>query len=312
MPFDLNTLNDTLWLAEPAALRRLVAQVLRVPGCPTGRALAKRRRSLMDDAKQTATKAVRSAKGRIGVIPIYGPVDQRYTSQIEKAGGTPLEYVSAAFDNLMADSSISAIVLDIDSPGGSSYGVEELSDKIFAGRSSKKIYAVANSMACSAAFWIASAAEIFCCTPGGDVGSVGVYCMHVDESQAMADEGLTVTLISAGRFKTECASTTPLSADARDYLQASVDETYAKFIAAVARNRGVPPADVRAKYGQGRVLSADAALAAGMIDKVMTCDELLARLTGGSTATSAKGTATLTQLRLRHEHRKRLTAGAHK
>jgi len=173
MKFQPYDLNNTLWLAEPAALRRIAAQVLRVVGCPTGRDLATHRRELLDDAKQTAAKAVRAAKGRIGVIPVYGPVDQRYTSQIEKAGGTPLEYVSAAFDTLMADPAITAIVLDVDSPGGSSYGVEELSDKIFAGRGAKKIYAVANSMACSAAYWIASAAEVLCCTPGGDVGVQG-------------------------------------------------------------------------------------------------------------------------------------------
>ena len=84
------------------------------------------------------------------------------------------EAFGAAFDRAAADSSIGAIVLNIDSPGGSVYGVEELADKIYKARGTKPVYAVANSLAASAAYWIGSAASQLYVTPSGEVGSIGV------------------------------------------------------------------------------------------------------------------------------------------
>jgi signal peptide peptidase SppA len=308
MPFDLKALDGTAWLMEPGALRRYAAKVAAIPTCPTARQLAKVRRSRIDEAKSAATSAtVRAAKGKIGLIRIHGPVQQRMTSELDKAGGTSLEEVGFAFDALMAAPEVGAIVLHFDSPGGSCYGTEEMGDKVYAARGVKKVYAISDSLMCSAAFWIGTAAEVVCCTPGGDVGSVGVYACHVDESKALADEGLTVTMVQAGQFKTEFSSHQPLTDDARSQLQGEVNNTYAKFIKAVARNRGVAPAVVKGDYGQGRPMNADQALAAGAIDKVITFDELLAKLTGTAQPAGGGRGASAAILRMRHEHAKRMT-----
>ncbi len=230
--------------------------------------------------KTEAPRAIRAVKGKIGVIRILGPVDQRASSALMKAGGTPLSFVSAALDALLDNPEVGAIVLDIDSPGGSSYGTQELSDKIFAARARKPIYAIANSMAASAGYWIASAASMLIATPGGDLGSIGVYAMHIDQSGAMEKDGIKVTMVSAGDYKTELAPFAPLSADAKTAMQEMVDATYDKFVKGVARNRGVSPETVRANYGKGRVMSADKALAAGAIDRILSMDDLMRRLTG--------------------------------
>ncbi len=303
--FDIRSLNNHLYLAEPNALRRIIAQVAAVPTCPNPRELAETRRQRCEIAKNAAGQAIRATKGKVGVIPIYGPVDQRYTAGLEKSGGTSLEEVGLAFNALMADPSVATIVFDIDSPGGSTYGTMELADKIFASRGSKQTIAVANSMAASAAYWIASAASTFVVTPGGDVGSIGVYCVHVDESKANEKDGFTVTAISAGTYKTEAAPWSPLSEEARANLQDSVNATYSKFLSSVARNRGVKVSEVKSEYGQGRLLNADQAKAAGMVDKIATLDEVLGQLTG---RVSNGNKASMDVLRARHEHLKRKAA----
>jgi len=128
------------------------------------------------------------------------------------------------------------------------------------------------------------------CTPGGDVGSVGVYIMHVDHSKALEAEGVKVTMVHAGKHKVEMAPYSPLSDEAKAELQTRVDAIEGKFHAALRRNRDTSLDDVRSNYGQGRVVSAERALQLGMIDRVMTFDALMNKLTGGVEASvSSRG-----------------------
>lgn len=254
--------------------------------------------------KLEAPKAIRAiASGKkVGVIGVYGPTQQHTTSELLKAGGTSLDFVSAAFSRLMDDPAIGAIVLHMDTPGGESFGVQELSDKIHAARGAKPSYMMADSMACSAGQWYGSACSMCCCTPGGIVGSVGVFVLHVDQSKMLEEEGIKVTLISAGKYKTELNPFEPLSEDAQANQQRYVDSLYRDFVAALARNRGTTVDDVRKSYGQGRVMMADEAAASGLIDRVLTMEELISKLTGGEPAKVQSGRPSAEMLRMRHEH----------
>lgn len=308
MTASLQALDGTLWLCEPHHLKRLVLRAAAVHPCPTARQVAEARKAEREAALQLNATGIRAQKGKVGIIPIHGPVDQRMTADLEKVGGTSLDFVNMAFDSLIGDSSVSAIVMHADSPGGSSYGTEELASKIFNARRKKPIYCIADSIACSAMYWLGSAAGNFICTPGGDVGSIGVYATHIDESKAMEDRGLTVTLVSAGKYKTEFASNQPLTDDARANLQSRVDECYDKFLSSVAKHRGTTVKDVRENYGEGRVFGADEALKRGMIDRVMSMDELLAKLTAGAEGNSSARKASVEILRLRAQQRRRKAA----
>jgi signal peptide peptidase SppA len=172
------------------------------------------------------------------------------------------------------DDSVAQILLDIDSPGGSVYGVQELAAEIAASR--KPVVAIANSLAASAAYWLGSAASEFHVTPGGEVGSIGVWMAHEDWSKAVADAGVNVTLIAAGQYKVEGNPYEPLSADARKFLQSRVDDYYQTFTRAVAKGRKVGVDAVRGGMGQGRVLGADQAKAEGMVDSIATFDQVVA------------------------------------
>lgn len=240
------------------------------------------------ESPHAATKSIRAVKGKVGVIVIQGPIDHHNSSELMKAGGTSVDFISRAMDSLLGNKEVGAIVLDIDSPGGSVFGVQELADKIYSSRGTKPIYAHANALAASAAYWIASAADTFVMTPSGEVGSVGVYVMHVDQSAAAEMDGVKVTFIHAGKYKVEYSPFAPLSEDARDNAQAMVDAIYSDFIGALARNRGVGIDRVRKDFGKGRVMKAADALEAGMVDRVMSMEELMSRLTGGGVDAGAK------------------------
>lgn len=225
----------------------------------------------------------RESNARIGgsgiaVIPVFGTIVQRAGMMTEWCGGTSTQQVSAALADAMRDESVGQILLEIDSPGGSVYGVGELADEIVAARKIKPVVAIANSVAASAAYWIAASAGEVYVTPGGDVGSIGVWMAHEDMSAALQEAGVNISLISAGKYKTEGNPYGPLGDEARAFLQSRVDDYYNTFTRAVARGRGVPIDAVRGGMGEGRVIGAQAALEQKMVDGIATVAEVVQKM----------------------------------
>jgi signal peptide peptidase SppA len=220
----------------------------------------------------------RAGTGAIAVIPLYGTIVQRANMATDYCGGTSTQQFTSALREAMADETIGQILIDIDSPGGSVYGTGELADEIIAAKAKKPVVAVANSLAASAAYWIGCAASEFYVTPGGEVGSIGVWMAHEDYSKALDEAGVKTTLISAGKFKTEGNPYEALAPEARDFMQSRVSDYYNAFTKAVAKGRNVGVAQVRDGMGQGRVLGADAALADNMVDGIATFDDVVKKM----------------------------------
>ena len=224
------------------------------------------------------TEPAMARRGAVAVLPLRGVIAHRIGSMQEMSGGMSTEAFSQMFRQALADPSVSAIVLDVNSPGGTIAGVTELAGEIFAARGTKPIIAQVNALAASAAYWIASAADQIVATPSGEIGAIGVITSHLDVSKAEEAEGVTRTVFSAGKFKAEGAG--PLSDEAKAAIQARVDEAYGVMTADIARGRGVKPNDIVNGFGQGRVVSAKMAKSFGMIDKIATMDQTLSRLVG--------------------------------
>jgi len=197
---------------------------------------------------------------------------------ISGPGCTSTEQFSNALRQLVTDDSVGQILIDIDSPGGSVYGVAELADEIFQARSQKPIVAIANSLAASAAYWIGASASEFYVTPGGEVGSIGVWQAHQDFSKAMDEAGIKTTLIAAGPYKVEGNPYSPLDPEAQAFMQSRVDDYYQAFTKAVAKGRNVALADVLSGMGQGRVLGAQAAKQQSMVDGIASFDQVLVNM----------------------------------
>lgn len=225
-----------------------------------------------------ATRAERA--GAVAVLQLRGIIAHHIeqVQDISGPGGTSVEGFRSRFRSALAHDDVGSILIDIDSPGGSVEGVQELADEIRASRGSKPIVAVANAMAASAAYWIGSSADEFSVTPSGQVGSIGVFAAHEDISQRLEDEGVSVTLVHAGKYKVEGNPFEPLTDEARGFIQDRVDDSYARFVAAVAAGRGVFEDVVRDDFGEGRLIGSEQALKSGMVDRIETVEDAIDRL----------------------------------
>jgi signal peptide peptidase SppA len=227
-----------------------------------------------------ASRQAGAVVGGIQVLPLHGLISQRgdLLEAIFGGGSASTDAFSRALRGALADDAVGGVLIDVDSPGGSVYGVGELAAEIYAARAVRPVFAVANSLAGSAAYWIASSASQMFASPGAEVGSVGCYALHTDLSVALEREGIKTTLISAGKFKTEGASTSPLGAEAKGAIQDRIDQYYGAFTRSVARGRGVSVDAVRNGMGQGRIVGAGKAVSENMIDGVATFDQVVAKL----------------------------------
>ena len=271
----------TPWALMPERLSALATVISRwsqgVPASDAAMFQVQTDRVLRDTRRQTSAAI---SGGGIAVIPIYGVITQRgnMVDDVSGPGMVSTQIVTQMLRQAVADDAVSQILLDIDSPGGSVYGVSELSDAILSARAQKPVVAIANSLAASAAYWVGSKASEFYVTAGGEVGSIGVWQAHQDYSKAMDEAGVKTTLISAGKFKVEGNPYAPLDEEAQGFMQSRVDDYYAAFTKAVAKGRGVSISQVRDGMGQGRVLGADAALASSMVDGIATFDDVVKKM----------------------------------
>jgi len=236
-----------------------------------------------DEVEQKITSSVSAASSKsaggevanVAVISISGILAPKMDMMTEMSGGTSTERLGQEFDAAINDISVKAVVFDIDSNGGSVYGLNELSDKIYAARGAKPIIAVANPVAFSAAYFIASAADEVVVTASGEVGSIGCVCVHFECSEADKTAGDNYTIVRSSVTKYEGNSYEPLTEGAKGRIQADVDFYAGEFVRHVARNRGVTPQNVLDNYGQGKCFTAPKALAAGLVDRIATRDEVI-------------------------------------
>lgn len=222
--------------------------------------------------------------GTIAILPIHGVISQRSSVWQEVFGGTSTQGLAAAYTRAVNDERIKGIVLDIDSPGGTVAGVQEAADIIHEGAQLKPTVAVSNSLAGSAAYWIGSQVGPgkFMAAPGSSTGSIGVFMMHEDMSEMLADAGVKIEFIATPEHKVEGNPYSPLDDEARAHFREQVQETYEKFVASVARGRGVTAKAVKENMGKGRTYHESQAIASGMADGVATLSQVLAKMGVGS------------------------------
>lgn len=228
--------------------------------------------------------------GTVHVLNLRGSIIPRGNMMSRMSGGSSMQQFQKAFLEAANDSNASALIIDVDSPGGMVDLVPETAAIIRnARRADRPIIAVANTMAASAAYWLASQADEIVVTPSGMVGSIGVLTDRRNMRKALIEAGIDLTLFSSGPRKAEGHPFgEPLDEGAKSAIQAETDEVYAMFVSDVSKGRGVPVAQVRADpetseahFGGGRAYHARRALKLGMVDRIATFEETLARAVRG-------------------------------
>lgn len=213
------------------------------------------------------------SKEGIAVISVFGTLVRRTVGLEAQSGLTSYIALEEQLHAAMNDNSIKGILLDVDSPGGESGGVFDFADKVYAASRIKPIYAVVNEDAFSAAYVIAAAAQRIYIPRTGGAGSIGVIAVHLDESKAEAEAGLTYTAIYAGARKNDLSPHEPLSDPARARLQAEVDRIYKIFSRTVSRFRGLDEEFVAST--EAALYFGENAIRAGLADQIGTFDDAL-------------------------------------
>jgi signal peptide peptidase SppA len=280
-------LNGKLWFVHEQKFNEMLAFLeLKLSG---GSSAAETVAAIREANEIAATRArsgsAAGGKG-VAVISMYGLIMHRPSMDISGPGGCSTLGLSRKLREAMDDPNVGTIIFDVDSPGGSVDGVDELAAQIFEARKKKKIIAISDCLCASAAYYLAAQATEFVVSPSSLTGSIGVYCMHEDDSEMLAKLGVKLTYIKYGENKTEGNSAEPLGDSAREHLQEMVDSAGVMFEKAVARGRRISADEVHKKFGQGRLFDAKQAVKLGLADRVGTLDEVLAEYGVGSAGNS--------------------------
>lgn len=172
---------------------------------------------------------------------------------------------SALFARLAEDDNIAAIILAINSPGGTTAGGEELYVSLREISEQKPLVSTVGELGASAAYMAALASDHILARNLSIVGSIGVYYQHVDAGKLLETIGLDLEKVTSGPLKSAPDFNEPLTPQNKAHLEDLVNSSFDYFIALVAERRGLNAQQVQA-VADGRILSGAMALDAGLID----------------------------------------------
>ncbi|WP_341810573.1 MULTISPECIES: S49 family peptidase [unclassified Wolbachia] len=209
----------------------------------------------------------------IAIIRIYGVLTKKTEAFDHILDMTSYENIHEEIESALEDKSIETILLDIDSPGGEVNGVFDLADFIYSARGKKRIIAIANDDAYSAAYAIASSAEKIFLTRTSGVGSIGVIASHIDQSGFDEKQGIKYTTIFAGSRKNDLNPHEPMTSESLESLQKEVGRLYEMFVQLIARNRGLSIEKIRST--EAGLYFGEKAVEIGLADGVTTFFEFI-------------------------------------
>lgn len=212
----------------------------------------------------------------VAVLPVRGPIFRHANLFTELCGGATTESLARDLTAAVEDPGVLSILLDVDSPGGEAAGIGELAAMVRAATKVKPVCAYVGDQACSAAYWIASAASEVVCSETAQLGSIGVVM------------GMTVHSDRPGTKRYEFLSSQspmkrpdPATEAGKANLQKRCDDLAAVFIRHVAGYRNTTSESVELDFGRGGVLTGADAVEAGMADSLGDFESTLARLSRG-------------------------------
>lgn len=219
----------------------------------------------------------------VAVIPVTGPIFRRANLFTEISGATSTQVLAQDIRTALDNPYVLGIVLDIDSPGGHSAGINELANLVRAGTSIKPIVSYAGGTMASAAYWFGAAAGEVVADATAIIGSIGVVSTFQDTRKRDEKSDVrTVEIVSSASPDKRIDPTTDAG---RAKVQEVVDALADVFIGSIATFRGKTPEQVKSDFGRGGVLVGAAAKAAGMVDRISSLETVIAELAGSQRAT---------------------------
>jgi signal peptide peptidase SppA len=260
------------WLIEPS-MHRVLCQILDAHMAGGELEMAAR---LRGDALLAAGQPGKDGKAvdappyvvqdGIAVVPLHGVIGRRVGTMEKSSGVTDVDAFAAAVRAAGSDPAVRAVMLDVDSPGGTVGGVQDAADAVRQVSGKKHTLAFSGGTMASAAYWIASGAEAIYADQTAVVGSIGVYTYVLDTSRADEQRGIKAQVFASGKYKGAGAAGQPLTDEQREEIQGRVNDLAAVFKGDVRRFNPAISDDAM----QGQTFLGERARAAGLINSVST------------------------------------------
>lgn len=233
-----------------------------------------------------ASCASTSTRDKIAVIPLSGPITAGGTFSFF---GTTItsQLVRTQLDRADDDSSVKAVVLQIDSPGGAVAPCQEILEEIEKIRQSKPVVVSMGSEAASGGYYISAKADTIVALPGTLTGSIGVIAQMPNVRGLYEKLGIEMQTFKGGKYKDMYSGLRELTAEEEGIMQQLVDGYYEQFIEVVAEGRGLSKEKVRS-LATGQLYTGAEAKESGLVDELGGLDtaiDLAAELASITTPT---------------------------
>ncbi len=193
----------------------------------------------------------------VAVVELHGVIG----SQIRTAA------YSRIFENVARNKSYRALLLDIDSPGGSAAGSETLHRALERVAETKPVVAYVRSIGASGGYYLCCAASQVFALPTAMVGSIGVIYLRPALAQLLSRSGIEFSIFKGGKFKDMTGFWRNPTDEESERLQSLIDEIYDNFVQVVARGRSLPEEKVR-ELATGEVMTAQKGVEAALVDHI--------------------------------------------
>ncbi|MDA8243623.1 MAG: signal peptide peptidase SppA [Elusimicrobia bacterium] len=205
-------------------------------------------------------------KDGVAVIPIYGVITQSNSSRAWERGS---EQTAKRIKELAEKKDVKAIVLDINSPGGSVGAVQEIYSAVLKAKAETKKPFIARfgEVSASGGYYVASACDKIIAHPGTITGSIGVIFSVGNLEGLMKKVGYKSEVIKSGKFKDIGSMSREMTPEERRLLQGMIDDSYDQFVTAVSEGRKMPVEKVK-ELADGRIFTGRQAIGNGLVDKL--------------------------------------------
>ncbi len=275
-PRILEALTTQPWLCTEEGLRQMIA-IASYEG--DLEALQTKLEARDPDAYKT------SRRGNVAIIPLAGPIFPKANLITEMSGATALSQFALDFQAADEDDSVTDILIDFSTPGGVVDGINEAAHLVH--NSSKKVTGYVGAMAASAGYWICAACDEIVVDATARLGSIGVVAGIHPKSE---DDPIEFTNTASPNKRLDMESK-----EGKAELIAELDALADVFIGTVAEFRGVTDKKVRSDFGKGGMLVGQAAIDAGMADRLGSYEEVIQELTNNAQGGKNMDLAALTK-----------------
>ena len=213
--------------------------------------------------------------GKVVVLPIKGVISEADNSLLSTTSYVSASDVVSRLKSLNKDDSVRAVILEINSPGGSPVGSERIVSAVK--KMNKTVVAVIEDIGTSGAYWVASAADRVFASRLSIVGSVGVISSYLEFSGLLQRYNITYQRLVAGKYKDMGSPFKPLTPDERSILEGVLEDMHQVFLSDVVSNRNLSE-DVVSIVREGRFFDGEAALKIGLVDETGDIDSAFSYL----------------------------------